>query len=340
MKGKRKKYPYLTELIMKLAPRLGARVIVEPEWGIVAQIIYPNKVVRSMRMYSIDLNTMGSSSVAKDKGYSKFFMAKKGYPVAPGDTVFSDDWARVVKSKRNSGYAVNLAEKLRYPVIIKPNSKSQGTGVMVAWSNKELLASLKKVFKIDQVALLEKFLPGRDYRIVVLDGEVISAYERISLSVIGDGKNSIKKLLLLKQKEFIKNGRDTKIKFSDSRIAEKLKHQGYALSSVLPQGVKIYLLDNANLSTGGDSTDVTHTMHKSYKKIAINLSHDMGLRVCGVDLMVTYGDITHDPKNSEYYVIEINSAPGLDHYVTTGKAQKKIVEDMYMKVLKALGKKN
>jgi D-alanine-D-alanine ligase-like ATP-grasp enzyme len=62
--------------------------------------------------------------------------------------------------------------------------------------------------------------------------------------------------------------------------------------------------------------------------------------MAGVDIMITKGDITKDIKNCKFYIIEINAAPGLDHYVTTGKKQKKIVEDMYLKVLKALGKKN
>ena len=85
---------------------------------------------------------------------------------------------------------------------------------------------------------------------------------------------------------------------------------------------KILLLNNANLSTGGDSSDVTDCIHKEFKKIAINITKDMGLRICGVDLMVI-GDIKEKPN--KYFVIEINAAPGLDHYVTIGKEQEKIV---------------
>jgi D-alanine-D-alanine ligase-like ATP-grasp enzyme len=95
----------------------------------------------------------------------------------------------------------------------------------------------------------------------------------------------------------------------------------------------MFLLDNANLSTGGDSIDVTSAINKKFKKIAINLTSDMGLRICGVDLMID-GDIKNIP--SKYWVIEVNSAPGLDHYVTTGKAQQKIVEDMYLEILKSM----
>ena len=332
--------PYLTELIKTLAPKVGARAVVEPEWGIAAQIIYKNGVVRSLRMYSLDLNHIASSDIARDKDYAKFFMEKRGYPVSEGKTIFKDSWGQAIRSNRKIPYAIKYAKKLGYPLIVKPNSKSQGVGVSLVYNKKELIIALREVFKGDRVAIVERYLPGRDYRIVVLDGEIISAYERIPLSVTGDGKKSILSLLQKKQKNFILSNRDTKINFKDTRIKLKLKHQGFNLNTILPKGKKVYLLDNANLSSGGDSIDMTNAIHPNFKKIAIDLTHDMGLRISGVDIMVTKGDITKDPRNCMYYIIEINAAPGLDHYVTTGAKQRKIVEAMYLKVLKALGKKD
>ena len=334
------KLPYLTNLIMKLAPKVGARVIVEPEWGVAAQIIYRNGLVRSLRFYSLDLNHIASADIAKDKDYAKFFMKKKGYSVIPGETVFKDSWAKTVKSNRTISYGKKYAKKLGYPVIVKPNSQSQGSGVCVAWNEKDLREALLEIFKNDKIAVIEQYLPGLDYRIVVLDKKIISAYERIPLSVTGNGQQSILLLLKQKQKDFILNERDTKINFKDKRIKLKLKHAGYTLNTILPKNKKIYLLDNANLSTGGDAVDVTNVIHPGFKKIAINVSKDMGLRISGVDIMLTKGDITKNPKSCRYYIIEINAAPGLDHYVTTGRKQRKIVETMYLKVLKALGKKD
>jgi len=325
---------------MKLAPKVGARVIVEPEWGVAAQIIYRNGLVRSLRFYSLDLNHIASADIAKDKDYAKFFMKKKGYSVIPGETVFKDSWAKTVKSNRTISYGKKYAKKLGYPVIVKPNSQSQGSGVCVAWNEKDLREALLEIFKNDKIAVIEQYLPGLDYRIVVLDKKIISAYERIPLSVTGNGQQSILLLLKQKQKDFILNERDTKINFKDKRIKLKLKHAGYTLNTILPKNKKIYLLDNANLSTGGDAVDVTNVIHPGFKKIAINVTKDMGLRISGVDIMLTKGDITKNPKSCRYYIIEINAAPGLDHYVTTGRKQRKIVETMYLKVLKALGKKD
>lgn len=341
MKKKEKLFPHLTKIIQKLAPKVGARVVIEPEWGIAAQIIYKNGVVRSLRMYSLDLNHIASSDIARDKDFAKFFMKKRGYPVAEGITIFSNEWAKIVKSKRTIFYAVKYARKLGFPVIVKPNSKSQGADVFLVWNKKELILALRKIFRGgEKVAIIEQYLPGKDYRIVVLDGEIISAYERIPLSVVGDGKNSIINLLKKKQSFFNSTGRDTRINFKDLRIKLKLKRQGYTFKSIPEKGEQIFLLDNANLSAGGDSVDVTNTIDKSFKKIAIELTRDMGLRMAGVDLMIREGDITKDSKNCLYYIIEINAAPGLDHYVTTGKSQQKKVEAMYLKVLKALGKKD
>jgi D-alanine-D-alanine ligase-like ATP-grasp enzyme len=332
--------PYLTELIVKLAPKIGAKIVVEPEWGISAQIIYPNGVVRSIRMYSIDLNHIASADIARDKDFAKFFMAKKGYPVAEGKTIFENNWARTVKSGRTISYGINYAKRLGYPVIAKPNSKSQGSGVSVVWNKKELRSALIEIFKNDRVAIIERYLPGRDYRVVVLDKKIISAYERFPLSVTGNGKNSILSLLKQKQLFFNKSGRDTKINFNDSRTKIKLRRQGYSFQSIPIKGQRIFLLDNANLSTGGDALDVTNVIHPGFRAIAIALARDMGLRMAGVDIMITKGDIRQDPKDSSYYIIEINAAPGLDHYVTTGSSQRKKIETMYLKVLKALGKKD
>jgi D-alanine-D-alanine ligase-like ATP-grasp enzyme len=340
LKNKKSSLPYLTKLIMKLAPKIGARVVVEPQWGIVSQIIYKNGVVRSLRMYSLDLNHIASADIARDKDYAKFFMQKRGYPVAEGQTFFEDRWAQAIKSNRTIPKALSYAEALGFPVIVKPNSKSQGVGVSLVQNKKELKSALLKIFEENKVALVERYLPGRDYRIVVLDKEIISAYERIPLSVIGDGKNSILALMKEKQKHFISAGRDTRINFNDPRIKLKLKKSGITLKSVLPKDSKIYLLDNANLSTGGDSLDMTNSIHPSFRKMAIKLAREMGLRMAGIDLMIRKGDIAKNSEKSNYYIIEINAAPGLDHYVTTGKTQRKKVELMYLKVLRALGKKD
>lgn len=312
----------------------------EPEWKYAGQILYKNGAVRSLRYFALDLNSDASSKIAQDKHFTKFFLKKSGYPTAEGQTIFEDKWAESIKSNRRIAYAIKYAKRLGYPVIAKPNSKNQGENVFLVYNRKELKKALLEIFKEDKVAIVERYLPGRDYRVVVLDGEVISAYERAPLSVVGDGKHSVIQLLRMKQKFFRARGRGTEIDFKDTRIKTKLRRKNYAFSSVPSRGEKVFLLDNANLSTGGDSVDVTDSIHKGFKKIAAQITKNMGLRLCGVDIMVTKGDITQDSKTCSYYVIEINSVPGLNNYANIGMKQRKIVEAMYLKILKKLGGKN
>jgi D-alanine-D-alanine ligase-like ATP-grasp enzyme len=329
--------PLLGEVFQKIAPRIGATIVMEPKWNIVGQVVFKNGKKRYFRYSSLDLNPLGASDVAKDKDYANFFMEQMGYPIVPGSkTFFRDDWAQAIGSKNQSiENAYAYAQKIGFPVIVKPNSGSQGSGVALVYTKSDFYRAMRLIFKKEKVALVQQPVKGRDYRIVVLDTKVISAYERIPLSVVGDETKTILALLKKKQKEFVASSRDTQLKIDDPRIIAKLRQKKLSLKSVPQKGERVFLLDNANLSTGGDSVDVTQKIHPFFRKLAIKLTRDMGLRLCGVDLMIAT-DITQKP--TEYWVLEINAAPGLDHYAQTGKAQQKIVEDMYLEVLKSMAK--
>jgi D-alanine-D-alanine ligase-like ATP-grasp enzyme len=334
---KKKITPLLGQVFQKIAPRIGATVVMEPEWNIVGQIIFKNGRKSYFRYSSLDLNSMGASEIAKDKDYANFFMKSMGYPTVPGSEKFySDRWARAIgRPRQNIDAAYKYARKLGFPVIVKPNSGSQGIGVSLVHNKKEFYRAMCFVFERDRVGLVQQVVSGKDYRLVVLDKKVISAYERVALSVVGDSKSTILTLLKEKQKKFVASSRDTQIKVNDPRIVEKLKRQNLTLKSVPAKGDHIYLLDNRNLSTGGDSIDVTNKVHPEFRQLAIRLTKDMGLRMCGVDLMIE-GNISQKPDR--FWVLEINSAPGLDHYARSGKAQEKIVENLYLEVLKSMEK--
>jgi D-alanine-D-alanine ligase-like ATP-grasp enzyme len=156
----------------------------------------------------------------------------------------------------------------------------------------------------------------------------------LPLSVVGDGKSTVRQLLERKQRQFPKQGRDTIIDIDDFRMTNMLRTRGMNRGSVPKHGERIELLANANLSTGGDAVDVTERMHPKWKKLCVRLTRDMGLRYCGVDLMVQSEDMSDWP--ADYVIIEINAAPGLDHYASMGKKQQQIVESMYAKVLLAM----
>jgi D-alanine-D-alanine ligase-like ATP-grasp enzyme len=334
MKKKKSDGPLLGKIFRAIAPKIGARIVIEPEWNIVGQIIFKNGRKRYFRYSTLDLNPVGASDVAKDKDYANFFMKKMGYPTIPGTTFFSKQWADAIGSKKKIDAGYRYAKKIGFPVIVKPNSGSQGVAVAKAHTKKDFYQAMRNVFMHDRIALVQTPVAGKDYRVVVLDNKIISAYERIPLNITGNGTSTVKQLLAQKQKQFVKTGRDTIIRAEDKRVAQKLKRRGLTMRSVIPRGETVYLLDNANLSTGGDAIDVTATIHPAFRKLAIQLTRDMGLRFCGVDIIVDGDGI--ETKPDRYWIIEVNAAPGLDHYVTTGKTQRKIVEDMYLEVLKAL----
>ena len=99
---RRRLTPLLAQVLEKIAPRIGARVLLEPEWGIVGQIIFKNGRRRHFRHSTIDLNTSGSSEISKDKDYANFFMEQMGYPTVPGTRKFySDAFARRAQSARD-----------------------------------------------------------------------------------------------------------------------------------------------------------------------------------------------------------------------------------------------
>jgi D-alanine-D-alanine ligase-like ATP-grasp enzyme len=330
--------PFVMQLVAAAAKKIGATVNIEPTWHYVGQIIFKNGKKCYFRNTSLDLNPMGASEIARDKAYASYFLAELGYPVVEEKIFYSKMWSKAIKSKLGIDQAYAYAKKLGFPVIVKPNSKSQGSGVAKVSTRAEFYKAARSIFRGDKVMIVQRLFIGKDYRIVVLDNTVISAYERNPLSVIGDGKSTLKKLLIEKQAEFERQKRDTQIKFDDQRILTTLFRNKMTFKTVLEKGHKMSLLDNANLSTGGTSKDVTDTMHQDFKDIAIAVTKDMGLRLCGVDLMITGGiEDSHSVKNF-YCVLEINSAPGLDHYYASGKKQKKIVEDIYLKIVVAMEK--
>ena len=327
----------LGKLLRKIAPRIGATVFLEPEWEIAGQITFKSGKNSYFRYNALDLNSVGASDIAKDKDYANLFMRRLGYPVVPDSKIFfSKELVQVIgESRRTIDDAYSYSKRLGFPVVVKPNSGSHGSGVAIVHNRREFYRAMRAVFKFDRVVLVQRPVCGRDYRLVVLDDEVISAYERIPLNIVGDGKTSIWRLLQIKQDQFIAAKRGTRIKVDDPRIPEKLKRRGLTLRSVLSLGERVFLLDNANLSAGGDAVDVTANVNSAFRQLAVRLTSDMNLRLCGVDLMIN-GHISEPPIPGKYWVLEINAAPGLDHYARSSKAQEQIVEELYLKVLRSL----
>ncbi|MGI8586231.1 MAG: cyanophycin synthetase [Chloroflexia bacterium] len=323
------------ETIARIGERLGVRVKLEPEFGYVGRILRADGTVSYFRNTNFDLNGQGASEIARDKAYASYFMSRLGYPVPEGRTFFSPPMLRWSGAKRGLDAAYAYARELGFPVIVKPNSGSQGRAVARVWNRRELERALRVVFvgECDNVALVQRPAPGEDYRIVVLDGAVVCAYRRAPLSVIGDGKASIRALLEQKHAAYTASGRDTTIPLDDFRIPMRLARLGLSPGSIPAPDERVVLMDNANLSTGGEATDVSGAIHPAYRALAVSLTRDMGLRYCGVDILAA-APIEQAP--GPYVVLEVNPAPGLDHYAQLGPNQEAVVEAMYEQILLAI----
>ncbi len=329
---------FVADLLERLGREENIPVEIEPTWRHVGRITRRDGSLSHFRGTHFDLNGMGSMEIAVDKGFAAFFLQRSGYNIIPGKTFYSPKFAKAIKSQDSHDAAYSFAkEVIGFPVVIKPNSASQGKLVCVAHDKRTFMQAACRISEIDKVFLVQQLVKGHDYRVVVLDGEVVSAYERLPLSVTGDGKSTIDELLDKKQHEYQARGRDTTIKKDDFRIDNRLKRHRMTRNTVLNEDQSFALLDNRNLSTGGDSIDVLEDIDPSYKDLAVRIVKDMGLRLCGVDLMVQ-DDIRKplDAAKNNYYVIEINSAPGVDHYAESGDKQKMIVEEIYRRIIRLI----
>jgi D-alanine-D-alanine ligase-like ATP-grasp enzyme len=326
------KIPFTTSTIKKLAEEIGAVIVTDPEYSFVGHITFKNGNKTFFHTATFDINYFGSAAIAKDKGVSNFFLKKFGYQVTEGQRFFSYKVCEKLSNAKNIDAGFDYAKELGFPVIVKPINLSQGMFVTKVYNKQEYYQVAKKILKNNSGLIVERFYNGNDYRIVVLDDEVLSAYQRIPLFIKGDGKSSVVELMRQKQENFLKSGRKKIIDYEDYRIKLKLQRQRLNFDSVISEDSIVYLLDNANLSSGGEAVDLTENIHPDFHKLAVNITKDMGLRLAGVDIITN--DITLPMLN--YTTIEVNASPGLTHYASTGEIQTKRVESLYLKVLKAL----
>ncbi len=329
--------PFASEIIAQVAPSLGITVELEPEYGFAGELILPSGKRHLFRNTNFNVNPAGSTEIAKDKAYTNYFLRKHGVQVPDGKTFFSEalNGNLAPEKRRGLNEASQYAATLGFPVFAKPNNLSQGALVDKLSNHHDLRQHLLEIFQKTNVALVERPHPGRDYRVVVLGDNVISAYERIALSVEGNGESTIDELLLHAQAALSEAGRpNAEIDPQDPRIDRKLRELALTRSDVLPTGKTVALLDNANLSTGGRSIDVTNNIHPSFAALATRSARILGLQLAGVDVLAD--DLSKSIEGQPWVVLEVNAAPGLDNYASLGSEQHARVVGLYREILKYL----
>ncbi|WP_193065102.1 ATP-grasp domain-containing protein [Oceanobacillus oncorhynchi] len=222
-------------------------------------------------------------------------------------------------NEKDNNEVLAYANEIGYPLVVKPVDGTGGSGVIADIQNEnELSEALEYVRgKLNYPdIILEEYFEGEDYRVYVLDSKVIGAIKRIKANLVGDGKSTIKELLMKKNEERIKlpSLSNRKIKVDDE-VRTILKRKNLDLNSILPEGELLYIKSKNNVTAGGDSVDITDQLSDNIKQIAIDGANAFDSLVhCGVDIMV-------NEKEDIGKIIELNSRAHITQHLFPMKGQ-------------------
>ncbi len=281
---------------------------------------------RQRRIQAAEMDTTSAiaEAIAQDKDLTKKLLGAAGVPVPIGRAVVDveDAWA--------------AACEIGLPVVIKPRDGNQGKGVTVnITSHAQLMAAYATAAEFRDSIMVERFLPGNDFRLLVVGNKMVAAARRDPPQVVGDGKQSVRELVDQVNRDPRRGSGHatslTKIRFDDIALAS-LARQGYNADSRPTKGQRVILRDNANLSTGGSATDVTDDVHPEVAARAIAAAQMVGLDICGVD--VVCDNVLKPIEEQRGGVVEVNAAPGLRMHLSPsfGKGRavgEAIIADMF-----------
>ncbi|PKA83206.1 cyanophycin synthetase [Ulvibacter sp. MAR_2010_11] len=268
--------------------------------------------------------------LACDKEDTKFLLEQAEVEVPKGDII-----------RRES----SLEEACRYvgfPLVIKPVDGNHGRGITVDIQNYEeaLVAfhNAKESSKSGAI-IVEKFITGRDYRLLVINNKLVAAALRTPAHVVGDGKSTVQELIDLVNSDPRRGyGHEnvlTQITVNDL-TKSIVKDAGYTLDSVIPKDEMLLLKDTANLSTGGTAEDVTDIMHPENVEMAERISRIIDLDICGIDVMTT--DISKPLSETGGAVLEVNAGPGFRmHLAPTSGLPRNVAAPVVDKLFPTLG---
>jgi cyanophycin synthetase len=256
---------------------------------------------RRIQAAETDYSSAIAESIAQDKELSKKLLQAAGVPVPMGRPVLDAEDAWVA------------AQEIGLPVVIKPRDGNQGKGVAVNLKTREeVIAGFNNALEFRDDIMVESYLPGSDYRLLVVGDKMVAAARREPPLVVGDGSSSVRQLVDKVNADPRRGDGHatslTKIRFDEIALA-RLKEQGLNADSVPAKGARVVLRNNANLSTGGSATDVTDDVHPEVAARAVMAAQMVGLDVCGVDVVVE--SVLKPLEEQHGGVVEVNAAPGL-----------------------------
>ena len=233
--------------------------------------------------------------VVNDKSIAKKIMKEHGLVIPEGIDVNENNFEGVV------------TKYIKKPIVIKPKSTNFGTGITIfkqGAEEKEIKNAIKFALKFDNTVLIENYITGKEYRFLVINNKCVAVTWRRNASVLGDGESTIKELIEKKNGELWHKVMHSKI-INDNELKEYFSKNKIKMSDIPKEGERVTLRGNSNVSTGGESIDMTDIMPQYFKKIAEEVSKSFNAKICGVDIIV------NDIEKEEYAVLEVNSNPGI-----------------------------
>jgi len=218
---------------------------------------------------------------------------------------------------RSAEEAAAAAQALGFPLVVKPLDVSHGRGVSLNLNSvEEVVAAYHVAAEYSSSALVESYLAGKDYRVLVISGEVVAVAERVPAHVVGDGRHSIAELIEIVNRDPRRGFGHEKVltRIKVNHQAERLLRQaGYTLDTVLPAGEVFALAATANLSTGGTAIDRTTEIHYETREIARRAALVVGLDIAGIDIITP--DISQPLREVGGGIVEVNAGPGFRMHI-------------------------
>jgi cyanophycin synthetase len=272
------------------------------------QLGYGKNQVR-FRATMTDKTSSIAVDLASNKDETKRMLDANAIPVAKGMCIMYESEVQEV------------IDKVGFPLVFKPLDGNHGKGASINVKTlEEALVAFEHAKKYSRRIIVEKFITGFDFRVLVINNRFIAAALREPAHVIGDGKSTIEQLIETENKDPRRGyGHEnvlTEISI-DKETFDQLEKQKLSLQSVLKKDEKCYLKGTANLSTGGTSTDVTDIVHPSNIFICERISRVIGLDICGIDIMAS--NLSEPLEVTGGVVLEVNAAPGFRMHLAPAK---------------------
>lgn len=243
-----------------------------------------------------------SVDIAANKELTNRLLEEVGIPVPRGGVV------------RDVDEAIQVANRISYPVVIKPLDGNHGRGVCINLKNADEIRKMFPIAKEESRAgsvVVERYITGKDYRILVVNNQLVAVAERVPAHVIGDGEHTVEELVATTNLDPRRGVGHEKIltRISiDAQAVETLQRQGLTIHDVPADGQVVSLKQTGNMSTGGTSIDRTDDIHPDNVEIAQQAAMVVGLDIAGIDFITS--DISQSVRQTNGAIVEVNAGPG------------------------------